>query len=346
MDSLRGFWDASEAFLESLASVNVGALVLALGFHFCNLLLRTRAWTNILRAAYPGERVRWFDIFGSYAVGVGLNGFVPARGGDVLKVFLAHSRIRGSTYPTIGSSLVAETVFDSVMAALLITWAWQIGVADGLPGSGLFEFSWLTNHPQLVLTTMIIVAGIAAAALIIYGHRVRAFWDRVSQGLTILRDRRRYFRTVASLQATGWVCRVLTAVYFLRAFHVEATLKNALLVIVIGSLATGMPLTPGGLGPKQALTVAVLGTEGTRSTVLAFSIGMEATILAFNLLLSVLCLSVMMRGVRLRDALKHARAERAAADGKVLDEDDPRHTVPTARMGRRRREEPPDDEWS
>lgn len=347
MDSLRGFWDACEAFLESLASVNVGALVLALGFHVCNLLLRTRAWTNILRAAYPGEKVRWFDIFGSYAVGVGLNGFVPARGGDVLKVFLAHSRIRGSTYPTIGSSLVAETVFDSVMATLLITWAWQIGVADGLPGSGLFEISWLTNHPQLVLTTMIIVAGIAAAALIIYGHRVRAFWERVSQGLTILKDRRRYFRTVASLQATGWVCRILTALYFLKAFHVEATLKNALLVIVIGSIATGMPLTPGGLGPKQALTVAILGTEGTRSTVLAFSIGMEATILAFNLLLSVLCLSVMMKGVRLRDALKHARAERAAADGKVLDEDDPRHTVPTAKMGRRRRrDEPPDDEWT
>lgn len=357
MDSLRGFWDACEAFFGSLTSVHLSSLLFAVFFHVANLVVRTRAWTNILGAAYPQERVRWFDVFGSYSVGVGLNGFVPARGGDVLKVFLIHSRIPGSSYPAIGSSLIAETVFDSVMAFLLITWAWKIGVADGLPGSGLFEFSWLTSHPQVVLTVAIVVAGLVAAALIIYGQRVRAFWDRVSQGLSILKDRRRYVRTVVSLQATGWACRIISAVYFLKAFHVEATLKNALLVIVIGSIATGMPLTPGGLGPKQALAVAVLGTEGTRSTVLAFSIGMELTILAFNLLLAILCLSVMMKGVRLRDALKHARAERAAADGKAPPPD-PAETArsrgPSRRQRRKERKRrdrdrdtrPSDDEWT
>ena len=350
MDSLRGFWDACEAFIDSLASVKIGLLLIALAFHALNLVLRTRAWTTILRAAYPGETVRWGDVFGAYSVGVGLNGFVPARGGDILKVFLVHSRIRGSTYPTIGSPLVAETVVDTVMASLLITWAWSIGVADGLPGSGLFEFSWFSSHPQLILTVTILALGIAAAALIVYAHRVRAFWERVSQGFSIFRDRRRYVRQVASLQLTGWVCRIIAAVYFLRAFNVEATLKNALLVIVIGSIATGMPLTPGGLGPKQALTVAILGTEGTRSTVLAFSIGMEATILMFNLALAVGSLSVMMKGVRLRDALKHARAERAAADGKVLPDDDSRDTLPTRRAKRRGGGEgkrgSDDDEWT
>ena len=37
-------------------------------------------------------------------------------------------------------------------------------------------------------------------------------------------------------------------------------LKNALLVLVVGSVATSLPLTPGGLGPKQALLVAVLAS--------------------------------------------------------------------------------------
>lgn len=350
MDSLRGFWDACEAFFESLASVHVGALLTAIAFHLFNLVLRTRAWTSILRAAYPVQRVRWADVFGSYSVGVGLNGFVPARGGDILKVFLIHSRIPDSTYPTIGSSLVAETLFDTLIAWLLITWAWSIGVANGLPGSGLFEFSWFTSHPQLVLTVVILAAGAAAAALIIYAHRVRAFWDRVSQGLSILRDRRRYLRKVVSLQFTGWVCRVIAAIYFMRAFHVDATLKNALLVIVIGSIATGMPLTPGGLGPKQALTVAILGAEGTRSTVLAFSIGMELTILAVNILLAITCLSLMMKGVRLRDALKHARAERAAADGKTPPGDDSGGPTGRRRRGRRKGRErdggAADDEWT
>lgn len=331
MDSLSGLFDAIEAFFGSVASVNFVALVIAVAFHLANLGLRTRAWTNILRVAYPDRPVRYRDVTGSYVAGVGVNGIVPARGGDVVKLYLLHSRIRGSTYPTIGSSLIAETVFDSVIAFLLISWAWQIGVADGLPGSGLFEFSWFTAHPQLWFTVLILLAGIAAAALIIYGHRVRAFWTRVEQGLAIFKNRRTYFRRVAALQGLGWICRLTSAIFFLRAFHLDASLRNGLLVLVIGSLATGMPLTPGGLGPKQALTVAVLGAEGTRSTVLAFSVGMELTILAVNLLLAALAVSTMLKGVRLRDLVKHAKEQRAAHEAAGADVDDgpPRREVLT-----------------
>jgi uncharacterized protein (TIRG00374 family) len=314
VESLRGLWNAIEVFADSLASVSFRALLVALLFHFSNLLLRTRAWTNILQVAYPSTRVRWRDVFGSYCTGVGVNGIVPARGGDAVKLFLIHSRIQGATYPTIGASLLAETIFDMAIASVLLLWAWQIGIAEGLPGAGLFEFNWVVEHPQAVFTVLILLAGAVAAGLIIYGHKVRAFWQRVEQGLTILKDRRRYLRTVASLQATGWVCRVLAALFFLKAFHVDGTLKNALLVLVVGSVATSLPLTPGGLGPKQALLVAVIGAEGTRSQVLAFSVGMELAILLFNLLLAGACLSVMLRGMSFREAIRHARTAQANGD--------------------------------
>ena len=298
-------------FADSLTSVGVGALLLALLFHLGNLVLRTRAWTNILMAAYPHSRVRWRDVFGSYCAGVGVNGIVPARGGDAVKLFLVHSRIAGATYPTIAASLLVETVFDMAIASVLLLWAWQIGIADGLPGAGLFEFTWVVDHPQAVLTVLILVAGAAAAGLIIYGHKVRAFWRRVEQGMTILTDRRRYLRAVASLQATGWVCRLLAALFFLKAFNVDATLENALLVLVVGSVATSLPLTPGGLGPKQALVVTVIGEAGTRSQVLAFSVGMELAILLFNLALAAVCLSLMLRGMSFREAVRHARNGKA-----------------------------------
>lgn len=310
MESLRGLWNAVEAFADALGSVSFGALFVATLFHFSNLLLRTRAWTNILQAAYPARRVRWRDVFGAYCSGVGVNGVVPARGGDALKLFLVHSRIEGATYPTLAASLLAETVFDMAIAWTLLLWAWQIGIADNLPGAGLFEFSWVTGHPQVVFTVLVLLAGVVAALLILHGKRVRAFWSRVEQGLTILRDRRRYARQVASLQATGWVCRVLAAFFYLKAFHVDATLKNALLVLVVGSVATSLPLTPGGLGPKQALLVATLGAAGTRSEVLAMSVGMEVAILVFNLALAAACLSVMLKGMSIREAIRHARVSR------------------------------------
>ena len=312
MDSLRGLWNALSAFGDSLAHVGFGALIIALAFHFANLVLRTRAWTSILAAAYPGQPVRWRDVFGAYCSGVGINGIVPARGGDAMKLFLVHSRIEGATYPTLASSLLAETAFDFCIGMLLLLWAWQTGIVDSLPGGGLFEFSWVVNHPQLVFTTLILVSGAVAALLIIYAARVRAFRLRVEQGLAILKDRRRYGREVASLQATGWVCRLIAALLFLKAFHVDASLHNALLVLVVGSVSTSLPLTPGGLGPKQALTVAVLGTAGTRSEILAFSVGMEVSILVFNLALAVICLRLMLKGMSIREAIRHARETREA----------------------------------
>jgi len=35
--------------------------------------------------------------------------------------------------------------------------------------------------------------------------RIRAFWDRVKQGFSILTDRRRYRRDMATWQAASWV---------------------------------------------------------------------------------------------------------------------------------------------
>ncbi len=320
--SLSGLFDAIEAFFDSIASVNFAALLLGVAFHLANLSLRTRGWRNILQASYPRQAVRWRDVSGAYVAGVGINGFVPARGGDVVKLFLIHSRIRGAAYPTLAASLIAETIFDTAIAFLLVTWAWQIGVADGLPGSGLFEFTWATGHPQIFFTTLILVLGAVAAGLIIHGQRVRAFWVRVEQGLAILKDRRAYVRQVVALQAGGWICRLLSAIAFLRAFHVDAGLRNALLVLVIGSLSTGMPLTPGGLGPKQALAVAILSSQGSSTRVLAFSIGMELTLLVVNSLLAIVAVRLMLDGVRLRDLVRHAKEQRASSETNLGDLDD------------------------
>ena len=44
--------------------------------------------------------------------------------------------------------------------------------------------------------------------LAIVGHRVRAFWERIRQGLVILTTPRRYLTSVVSYQFAGWCCRV------------------------------------------------------------------------------------------------------------------------------------------
>src|SRR4249919_1945072 len=75
--SLDAFLDGVDAFFSSLAAVQWGTLALALLFHFGNIALRSRAWFNTLRAAYPDEHFAWRWILGAYVAGVGVNSVVP-----------------------------------------------------------------------------------------------------------------------------------------------------------------------------------------------------------------------------------------------------------------------------
>ena len=80
-------------------------------------------------------------------------------------------------------------------------------------------------------------------------------------------------------QALSWVLRVASIYYFLLAFRVHASIHNALLALVVDSLATLFPATPGGAGTKQGLIVFLFHGRGDpASLLLAFSVGMNIAV--------------------------------------------------------------------
>src|SRR5438128_843286 len=117
------FFHAVRVFFDELAAVGWAALAIALGFHLTKVVLRTVAYRNILRASYPGQRVRWAPVTGAYIAGVGVNSIVPGRGGDLVKLYLIKQRLPGATYTTLASTLLAETVLDIVLASCFFLWA-------------------------------------------------------------------------------------------------------------------------------------------------------------------------------------------------------------------------------
>ena len=176
-----------------------------------------------------------------------------------------------------------------------------------LPSLPAFEWSWAIANPTVtaIVATFILIACIVTARrLHIAG---KAFAARVRQGFTILRTPRRYALTVALPQLLGWVCRVGAAAAFLEAFGIPGTLRNALLVIVVGSLTTLLPVTPGGVGTQQALIVVVLSGAANDSQLLSFSVGAQAAVVASNAILGGIALVLMLRTFSLRSAIGHAR---------------------------------------
>jgi uncharacterized membrane protein YbhN (UPF0104 family) len=304
--SVDQFLAAAHALGRRLADVAPGALAAALALSALNVALRSVAWRNIVGAAYPGRRPAWRHTFAATYAGIGANAVLPARIGDPLRLLLVRRKVHGSTFPTLASTLIAETAFDAAAGGCLLVWAWQARLLPAAPSLShlpLFELAWYARHPWILA----VVGGVAVAVVLVAQRHVRAFWERVKQGLVILTEPARYVREVATYQAVGWVCRVAAAYFFLDAFGVEATLRNALLVQVASSLATLVPATPGGLGPRQALYVLLLSGAASTDALLAFGIGTGLSLSIWNAAVGFACLAATLRGTSLRSALRHAR---------------------------------------
>src|SRR5919205_1804556 len=209
-DSFRNFFDAVDQFFASLAEIQWGSLALALLFFGTYLTIRARASYNVLRAAYPAERFRFREVWGGYVAGYGFNNVIPARGGDVIRLFLTRSAIPHSSYPAVGAAFVVDLGFDLCAGGLAILFVVTQGVLPRLPDLSkinAFDLSYLAAHPRftLFLLTFLAIAAIVATAML--SARVRAFWARVKQGLTVIFDRRRYFRQVWGVQGIAWLFR-------------------------------------------------------------------------------------------------------------------------------------------
>ena len=82
------FFDAVGDFFSNLASIHWLALLIGLVTFIAYLTIRARAYFHVLRAAYPEERFEFRKIWGAYMAAYGFNNVVPARGGDIIKLFL------------------------------------------------------------------------------------------------------------------------------------------------------------------------------------------------------------------------------------------------------------------
>jgi uncharacterized membrane protein YbhN (UPF0104 family) len=296
---LHAFFHAVTVFFDHLAAVHWDLLGIALALHFAKLNLRAIAWRTILRAAYPGQRIRFRSVFGAYAAGVGVNSVVPARGGDAVKLFLIKRRIADSTYTTLAPTLIAETAFDFFVAGGLMIWALWIGV---LPTHQVYsrlpsvDWGFFLEHREATEIGFGVLLAAAAIGVILLLEHGQNFRRRVGRGFAIMHDPWRLLRGVIVPQALSWVLRIASVYFFLRAFGVHASLHNALLAQVVESLATLFPATPGGAGTKQGLIVFLFrGQAVSKSLLLAFSVGMNLALVVFNLVVGLAALAIMAR---------------------------------------------------
>jgi len=314
-DDITNFLAAVGDFFGRLAEIKLGALLLGLGFFGLYLTIRSRAYFNVLRAAYPDEPIAWRRVWGAYIAAYGFNNVIPARGGDVIKLFLIKNSIPGSSYSAVGASFFVELGFDAAMGVFILAFAFSQGVFPKPPDFAklnAFDLSFFAGHPRFTLFVLTVLATAGLLAFALLSRRVRAFWGRVRQGLTILRDRRRYMREVFAVQFAGWLCRFAAFWFLLEAFNIGGSVKNVLLVLGVNAVAAAVPFTPGGAGVQQAFLVKVFAGTATASTVAAYSVGQQIAIGVFSLGLGFVALVTIFRFRSFGDVIAAGRADREA----------------------------------
>jgi uncharacterized membrane protein YbhN (UPF0104 family) len=313
-ESFQSFFDAVDSFFSNLASVRLAPLLLAFVFFTCYLTLRARASFNILRAAYPEERIEFRRVWGAYFAGYGFNSVVPARGGDVVRLFLTKSAVPNSSYPAVAASFVVELGFDIAMGSLILLFAFTQGVFPKPPDFAklnAFDLSYLAQHPRFTLFLLTAVAVGVLVGFALLSVRVKAFWERVRQGFTILRDRERYFREVFGVQFVGWLFRFSAFYALLEAFNVGGSVKNVLLVLGVNAVSAAVPFTPQGAGVAQALLVSVFAGTADKATVAAYSVGQQIAIGVLTFAIGFAALVFIFRVRSFKEVIALGREDRA-----------------------------------
>ncbi len=297
-------------FFSQLANLSWLSLLIGLALYGVYLLLRSRALFAAVRAAYPDGGVRWRDVWGGYMVGYAVNNVFPLGGGNVAQLFLTRTAIRDGSYPTIATALSTGVIFDWFMGLLVMGFAFTQGVFPKPPDFSklpAFDISFFASNMRFTLFFLTVLAIAFLVGFALLSAKVRAFWQRIRLGLTILSDRRRYRREMATWQFASWIARFASYWALLDAFHIGGSVRNALLVLAVQVIASVFPFTPGGAGVQQALLLTIFAHNPATP---AFSVGQQIATAILSSALGFGALVLIFRFSSFRDVMARAREHR------------------------------------
>ena len=201
------------------------------------------AWLTILRAAFPDARVPFRPVLASYAVGVALNGFLPANIGSLVMMLMFVTLIAGATFAAIFSGFVVQKIPFTVLSVAVYVYLFAT-----VPGSLSLELGFVSEHPAL--SAVLVLE--AALLLVLVGrflwHRAAKLRDELKSGGAILGQPRRFAVGVALPAVASFLARLGIVAVFLAAFSIPVSFHTVLAVTGANSISSSLSFTPGGVG--------------------------------------------------------------------------------------------------
>ena len=253
---------------ESLREVDPDLILLAVGLHILSYLAGGVRWWLLFR--YLAGPVSLRQIMPSYYLGVFFNNVLPsAYGGDLARS--ARLYVSGMS----GSALVGSAVMDRILG--LVSVVMMGGVALILMPTGLTNrFAW----PVLGATFLGLVFAFILFVLPDWvkimdrglGHR----WPRIHAVLSCFPRYRAAPKLLLIAFGLSVLNQVLVVIIFLLlspAVGIDVPVLRFVVILMVVSLVASLPISLGGLGPREGVLMALLLPLGVDSSlVLTLSI--------------------------------------------------------------------------
>ena len=149
-----------ESVWDTMKEISIQYVVAGLFFQTIQTTLTALAWYFILAAGYPDGGVRYRDILAAYAVGVAMNGFLPANIGTFASLLMYMALIRGATFPGILGAMTVQKIFYTVIGVFVYLYLFI-----SVPGTFNLQLGVVDNHRLLI--PLLIVAAVVATYLLI-----------------------------------------------------------------------------------------------------------------------------------------------------------------------------------
>jgi uncharacterized membrane protein YbhN (UPF0104 family) len=249
-DWLESLWDQIAAIWHHNPGYIIGALIFESGQTFFAGL----AYYGILKAAYKDEVTLW-PVIAAYAVGVAMNGFLPANIGTFVTLIMYVAIIPSCTIGGAIAAYLVQKIFYTLAGTFVYLYMFL-----SVPGAFNISFGKEHRHPLLVLA---IVAGVVVGLVMlgrIFWRQVKKLWAQAKEGGVILSTPGRYLSRAFLPSFLGWLCKIAVTAIFLAAFAIPVTFDSIMWVFGSGSLANVASFTPGAVGVTQATNALALKT--------------------------------------------------------------------------------------
>jgi uncharacterized membrane protein YbhN (UPF0104 family) len=269
---------------DQIKAVPARYIVAGLLFQTGQTVLAALSYYGILSAAYPGE-VMFAPIVAAYAVGVAMNGFLPANMGTFVTLAMFVAIIPSTTFGGSLAAYLVQKIFFTIVGTFVYLYLFL-----SVPGSFEESLGNISDHPA---RTILIVAGGGVLIVLlgrIFWRQVKKLWAQAKKGGAILAQPKRYMTRAFLPSFASWLCKLAVIGIFLAAFAIPVTFESIMWIVGSGSLANVVSFTPGAVGITQATNALALNTccDVANETAVAYSSAQQLIVTAWNVAFALL----------------------------------------------------------